>query len=532
MILKKPYAFLIKHFKLIHVILVLLMSYLLYHTNLVLDFFQQYISSNQLITGKDFTEELFNIWMFAIPFIIGTILLIVLGVMYYKKKPFLFYVFNILLMIAVLVFYNIGYNMAGILETKVVELRTLRLVRDLYVIIILIQGLGLILTFIRATGFDIKKFDFGQDLEELEITDDDNEEFELDVDLETNVLKREIKRKIRFSKYFYVENKFVINILILIVFSVGCFAIYSNLTIYNKSYDQNEYFMANDYTIAINNSYLTNENYRGNKITNNHLLVLELDIQANYFNKSAFNTTKAELKIGKNIYHPINNIKSDLIDLGNIYNGTVISQSTFEKILLVYEIPKDVKKKKMFFNYIDSMNFNKRGLNPKYIKVKLTPKELDIENKIINTNLNEVRKLNPKFFKESTIYLTNFEINNRFKINYKFCDKNKCYNFSEYLNPILNTNYDKVLLKIEGILNMGFDSKYIYDLYTLIKNFGKIKYEIDGNVQYYTNIKNIVPTKTSLENTLYLEIPNEVMDADKISLVIDIRDEIYEFAIK
>ena len=74
MILKKPYAFLIRYFKLIHTVLLILMIYLLYRTNVILNFFQEYISADKIITGKDFTGELFSQWMFTLPFIIIVIL--------------------------------------------------------------------------------------------------------------------------------------------------------------------------------------------------------------------------------------------------------------------------------------------------------------------------------------------------------------------------------------------------------------------------------------------------------------------------
>ena len=45
MILKKPLAFLIKHFRFIHFLLVVVSVYLIYKTSAVLVFFNEYISS-------------------------------------------------------------------------------------------------------------------------------------------------------------------------------------------------------------------------------------------------------------------------------------------------------------------------------------------------------------------------------------------------------------------------------------------------------------------------------------------------------
>jgi len=533
MILRKPYAFLIKYFKTIHIILVLLMSYLLYSTNVILNFFQEYIVNNQLITGKDFTGQLFNTWMFALPFIIIVILVILLGVMYYKKKPLVYYVYNIIIMIALLVIYNIGYDTLTTLETQVIETRALHLVRDFFMIIILFQSVSLIFTFIRATGFDIKKFDFGQDLEELNITELDNEEFEVDVDFETNVFKRELNKHFRFVKYFYVENKFIINIIILITFSIICFNTYMSLTIYNKTYNEKDLFLASDFTMSVDNSYLTNEDYLGNKITDNYLLILELNLQANYDN-TIFNTTKAQIKIGNHTYYPKNKYSSELVDLGYVYDDKKISMNDFSKKLLVYEIPKSYVNEKITFKYIDDLQPDNKGLNVKYISVKVRPYNLDLENKKKTVELNTSNTLNENIFGTSSFNLNNFEIQERFKIAYKHCNKDECYDSFEYLNPTLNTNYDKVLLKINGNLNLDEEvySENIGNLYDIIYYFGKIKYMINNSVKYYTNLRKINPSKVSLKNSYYIEIPKDVMSADNVSLIFEVRDQVYEYIIK
>lgn len=534
MILKKPYAFLIKYFKTIHIVLLVLMSYLLYRTNIILNFFQEYISSNQLTISKDFTGKLFNIYMFVIPFIIIVVLIILLAVMYYKKKPVLFYIYNILMMIAILIFYNIGYNAAGTLEMQVIETRTLRLLRDFFMLLILFQGISTILTFIRATGFDYKKFDFGHDLEELDITEADSEEFEVDVDIETNVLKREVNRKLRFSKYIYLENKFIINTIFLIIFSIVCFIMYMNLTIYNKFYNQNELFMGTEFTMEVSNSYLTNQDYKGNQITDNYLLVIELNIKANYATVLTLNTAKAELKVGNHTYHHKDNYSSSLIDLGQVYNGLVIDMKNFQKELLVYEIPKSDINEKMTFNYIDNIEFGTKGLNPKYVKVKINPYNLDSKEKLERTNAGEVKTLNTNVLKETNIYITEFEMQKKFKIDYKYCDKNDCYDSHEYLVPLLNTNYDKALFKISGIANIDqkIGNNKINNLYNIINYFGKIRYEIDGRTKYLFNLKRILPNKTNPQDIYYFEIPIEIFNADHISFIVDVRNLTYEYNIK
>ena len=86
---------------------------------------------------------------------------------------------------------------------------------------IFLQFVTLCLTFARATGFDVKKFDFAHDLQQLNVDEKDNEEFEVDVELDTDKLFRKIRKKIRYAKYVYFENKFLIFLTLAIVLGLG-----------------------------------------------------------------------------------------------------------------------------------------------------------------------------------------------------------------------------------------------------------------------------------------------------------------------
>ena len=90
MILRKPYAFFIKIFKPMHIFMSVLIVFLIYKTNNILSFLNQYIYSNESVIGKPIREMLISKELFIIP-----ILMIVL--LYNNKKgkslKYLFYVF-------------------------------------------------------------------------------------------------------------------------------------------------------------------------------------------------------------------------------------------------------------------------------------------------------------------------------------------------------------------------------------------------------------------------------------------------------
>ena len=82
MILRKPYAFLIKHFKFIHIILTFLLSYVFYKSVNLLTFFNEYIGANQMTNVVGAESYLFDTFMFWASVLIVMLALIVFVLMF------------------------------------------------------------------------------------------------------------------------------------------------------------------------------------------------------------------------------------------------------------------------------------------------------------------------------------------------------------------------------------------------------------------------------------------------------------------
>ena len=204
MILKRPYAFLIKHFRLIHLIICLLLLFLINNTNGVLDFFKGYISGD--ITDFVVTDYI-NIWMYLAIIVIILLVLSMILLMRKKDKPLLIYILTIVEYSAVFVCFAYASSIIQVLQRNILDQKTIRLARDVVSFALIGQWLFLIPYAIRAMGFDIKKFDFKRDLKELNLTDADNEEFELELGIDKEKINIKLRRKLRELKYYYKENK-------------------------------------------------------------------------------------------------------------------------------------------------------------------------------------------------------------------------------------------------------------------------------------------------------------------------------------
>ena len=204
MILKKPYAFIIKYFKLIHFLLTLLIAYLIYKTNSILDFVTNYISSNTSVVGQNLTDNLFNSLCFIFPILIIICALIFIGIMYKKEKPFMFYIINIFIFIFFLIIFGYSFNVIKEMQSVIVDIRIIKIIHDLLIILIGVEAISFITFLIRAVGFDIKKFDFLSDINKLDINESDKEEFEFNINIDFEVCDiLEIDMK-KYSNYFDV----------------------------------------------------------------------------------------------------------------------------------------------------------------------------------------------------------------------------------------------------------------------------------------------------------------------------------------
>ena len=92
MIIKKPYAFMIKHFRLIHFILSLLMVFLISKTSSIVSFFNEYVKNGYYTLNSG---SYINFYMFISIILIIVISAFVYLLMKWKNKSRNLYIFTI-----------------------------------------------------------------------------------------------------------------------------------------------------------------------------------------------------------------------------------------------------------------------------------------------------------------------------------------------------------------------------------------------------------------------------------------------------
>ena len=538
MILRKPYAFFIKQFKTIHFILSLLIAFLIYQTTLMVAFFNEYLNSSTLTVDPTAIDKLFNSFVFAAPVLIIIASVLVLSILFIKKKPFLFYIVNVGIYIAVITIFNNALTIVESLTQRVVDLQTLRLIRDLLLISIFLQLFTVIKTFVYATGFDIKKFNFGQDLAELEIEETDNEEFEFEISVDTNKARRNLRRNLRFAKYVYIENRFLINMGLLLLTGLTILVIYFNQNIYNKAYNEKAAFLTKDFTMRINRSFITKENPQGREVSRKNMsfVIVEVELKKNGVQKIKLDVARAQLVVNNKIYYHQFGLNDLVPDIGFIYNDDQIPDE-FTRYLLIYEVPDEyIKNKNLQFKFLDTFGFSNSGWHPKYVRVNIAPIKLDKIVKTTSYNLGETISFENSVLGKTTFKINDFKIARQHKLEYNFCvNNNECYDSYEYVKPDIYNVTDKTIMYLNGLIDWDNDLAIlpIVDLYQFMNNFATVHYEINGQSKQQTfGLKEVKTQRVKRFNDYYVEVAREIEQADKITISFNIRDMQYTYRLR
>ncbi len=534
MIVRKPYAFLIKNFKKIHFVLLLMMFYLLYKTNAVLMFFNEYIETKTIDFVGNLAGTFINLYVYILVFLIIFVALAIYILMKRKKKPVFFYLFLIIFyLILAIIFFQV-YDILSVFKINPLSPQFIRLIRDILFIVTFIQGLLVIFVAVRALGFNIKKFNFGEDLQELEIEATDREEVELIVDVESTEITRRVRRRKRELKYFIVENLFVFILLGSILIVAFSIILYLHLEVYNKVYKEKDKFIVNNFVITINNSYITNLNFRGEKITekNKTFLIVDLDVEnlSNETEQIDLNDLLLMTK-GQN-YSPRVNRYQSFFDLGVGYNDQKIKAKEKRNFILSFYVDEQQLKDQIIFRYTESVYFSIVELQAKYRRILLNPLSLDQERTFKEIKIKDILKIEQKPFEQSNLKISNFFISDRFEYPALLCIRDVCDEIVELILVDVAKRHNHLLLKLTGEYHLDKELKYIKidKLNTFLSTFGYLEYMID-DVTCQSTLTDVTPLNV-IGNEYFLEVSNKVLESKKMDLIIKIRNHKYIYNLK
>ena len=531
MILKKPYAFLIKNFRIIHGIIFTMLIYLLIKSVNIYSFFNDYATKHYFTLIANLTNNYINIMMFVIAFLVVILGFIVYYLLSIKNKNRKTYFFICFYYIVISIYFIYIRSVLNGLQNGALSTETVRLLRDISLISILPQVIFLFIILARTLGFNLKQFEFKNDLQDLKIDESDYEEVEVSLGKNNYIYARFFRKTFRYLKYFILENKFFVTIIAsVILISIGVL-FYMNIKVTNVVYFENESIYANTLWYTIEKTYLTNKSINGSIIKKDKsYIIVNVNMENKTSNKYDLSRLLFRLEVNGELLIPQFTMDKEFLDLGNLYVPMQISENESKKVIVVFEINNSDIKDEYIFKIKKNENVKISAEDKQYKDVIIKPINIDKDEEEKTCNIPCDIDFKESNLKESELKVDYYKIAKSFKEDSTYCLNGKCYNKIIFIEPSTN-NYSilkiKASMKIDENINMNL---YLKNPAYLVEYYGLIKYRtIDGT--YESFLTKIVNNNIS-NSYYYFEVPNDILSADKISLILNIREKTYIIVLK
>ena len=510
MIIRKPYAFLIKYFKVIHIVMFVIFGYFIFAISDIKDYFTSAVLSNNLAKlGADNTYFGFLYFLFAIILLLASVGIFLL--MRQKKKPYVFYIlttvyaFLLIVMAALFNSYFIAVSKTGSYPTS-----TIVIYRDFTTIMYYLSFVFVIFSFIRGFGFDIKKFSFEKDKEELNLSSEDSAEVVLDFNIDKDKIINKARKYKREWRYVYEDNKALLKkVGIFLVIALFVYIVINGLVI-NKTYKMGTFIDAKNFGIRIDKVILSNKDAFGEVRDRNYAgVVFTIKTGAD---GTFFDNRFLRLKVNDEYYYSTQSVNSIMGDLGKVYNNeALIGHKEMEFVLL--------------FDYDKSITPRNVGL------------EISLDGKYHKINIDYIiqdgkgykeknAKLGEKIDLFGGLTINNYTIHGG-TAEYRYTDpkcESECPEYTKRIQPNLN---DKLLE-----LNVVYENNDINN--KLLNYYVSLEYEVDGKVVTNSAKKMQLLNIASLSDgqRLYYSINSDFATATNRYIVISTRDVKYKILLQ
>ncbi len=514
MVLKRPYAFLIKHFQKIHALLLILCGYIFYKNQAFSSFVSDYILLGTYDEALDSVHHYASILFYIVVIAVILISLLIIYLLRYKKKPYRFYVFLILEYVALLLVFLYGANYFQGLQNGATSITTIMAIRDLLFIFSLPQYLIFILLILRVLGVDLKKFGFQEDRAFLGLEEKDNEEFEFQVQVDKDRYKRAIKKQLRFLKYFYQEHQTVVRVIGLVLFiAILGYSIYF-VQVKNKIYHLGERFVSNGYSIQVNAAYVTDKDFKGDFVLDSSSKRKFVILDVSVTNESVSRTmTIDRFHLQNGVYSTVNTQKYNqrFQDLGTPYEKAELPSGSTQTFLLIYQVPSSLENDHFVLTYQDIQG--RSNLSLKKVKLKVTDLgaiTLDQEKKMgedLTVTFPDRKKKIVRFVKSELVASKPYY--------FERCLEQGCSIVEEELTAPSGN-----MLLVLSFVSDDFTTSELVDF---SKKYGTINY-IDNKGEEVELPINLATKRSYQGNYLYLLVKSDLMEQQQVDLEWTVRN--------
>ena len=531
MIIRKPYAFMIKHFKLLHLIILACIIFALYNLSGIGALI------NTLISSRTYTYSGADIYINTsiYPFLFVALFLSVglFWLLRQKKKPVGLYIGLVIYLLVLVFSFMYIYGVLNKIINETVEVDVLAFLRDF---LVLLNFPGYIFSgvcFVRGIGFNIKQFNFSKDIEELKIADKDSEEFEVMVGQNNYKYVRTLRRTIREARYYVLENLVAITILFgVLILLLGFFG-FRYYQQYMKKIKAQQVTTVNNITYVVNNAYITAEDFNGNIVKEgSKFVVVDMSFNNTSNDDKVLDLDRIHLVNNQLIYNNTQAYNSKFIDLGVPYDrDTKIPKDVMFDRTLIFEIPASSVTTNFDLRVEYGVTSKNKNVISNYVKFDILAKNIDTEDTTENIVYNHTVNANVINENPFDFSIRGFNLQENFNGKYVLCDKKlKCQKYNTLISA--NSYNKKTMLVIDYKGTIHEDAKFTKTFNTYNKvftNYTYLEYSL-YNKRMFEKVE-IVP-QSDVEDKLFFLVDRKLIESDYINLTFKFRNNTYVLSLK
>ena len=537
MVIRNPYSFIAKHYKLINLLLLVPLLYLIFKFGDIASFFRDFVKANYSTPETGYATK----YVTGLTFLILFVMLFINGAIYIicftKKKRILYFlsssIYYAILLVFALFFRVIMENM----QLSGVDQTFMNFVRDSANLCVLPLYFFLVVGFTKGVGLNVRTLKFDNNAE-LIINENDDENIELRIGSEDNNLKKNIVHIIRELKYYLLENKFVFTCFGVVILIVIVVSLFLNFQVYNKTYSLNQALSMEGFTVSLKDSYITNVDYRGNVISEGkYYLAVKLGI-INNGQESSIDSSNFRIYLDHESIYPSYDRSSRFIDIGGVYKGEKIpnvKEFPGGEYVFVYELTENQLRNSYQMRILNGLSQREDKLIKRYKKINIRPTNIAKNEDGGTYKIGSEISLKNSMLGDSTYKLNSVDIVQQYRYESENCNGSKCYGVSNIIVPspgnILMVIKDEIKLDETTSYYKNSNKNFYDDFVSFGYNYNLHSGVNAGDDNYNVTLtKNVTPP--GLKDVKIYEVSGTMETAVKINMMIRIRNRLYTIEVK
>lgn len=523
MIIKKPYAFLIKHFKIIHAILLVPMTFLLLNFRDISKFFRVY--EKNLTAGKSMAAgNYITLYTYLALLFLLIVNITIMSLMKSKRKSIKYYLASTLYYIFLLAITLVFFATFNAIDKGTPDATVISLVSSLALLAVLPSYVLILITATQAVGFNYKTFRFDK-TNDLQITDEDEEEVELKLIKNDGNAKRNLVHSLRELKYYALENKGIFTLIGIVLILVIIISLYLEFQVYNKRYNLYQAFTLDSFTMTIKESYITDVDFSGKPVIDgSYYLAVKIAIFNKTNKPASIGKENFRLFYGDDAVYPTYDVSNRFIDIGQNYEGLLIAPQSGDDYVLVYVLTEEQLKSKYKLKILSSLKQEPGKLIPSYKIINIKPKNIISAKKLKDKKVGDTIDLSDTFLGKTKYTLQSIYYANSYLYEHEQCTTiSGCITRKASIMP----KSGNVLLVIRDAIEWDSTTPYYkHNTKDFYRDFTSLEYTYKTStgkkIDYNVDLINVTPA--TLSGVKLYEVGNLAIRSSDVKLKVQVRN--------